>query len=81
MENINCPTKFGESLDAYEKALARRNFEGALTSIEDAISHNPFPTLYAHLAACRDGVAGSLEAQRYAQTRKWYQPRRRLATA
>lgn len=79
MEGTNCPVKFGESLDAYEKALARRNYEGALVSIEDAIAHNPYPSLYEHLTGRRDMVVAAKSSADYVKNRKWWQPRRLTA--
>lgn len=72
----NCPQRFGASLDSYEKSLANRNYDTALIAIEEAISCNPYPTLYAHLTACRDTAVAAKVAQEYAESRKWWQPRR-----
>lgn len=75
----NCPTRFGEAMDAYEKSVARGNYETALTNIDDAISSCPYPSLYTHLSTCRASVVEAKKAAEYAKNRKWYQPRRLFA--
>lgn len=76
----NCPARFGEALDSYQKSLSRRNYEGALLHIESAIECCPYPPLYSHLTACRDSVVKAQEQATYEKNRKWYQPRKPATT-